>query len=309
MKQTDVIVIGAGIAGLSAAIYLKRSSLSSILLEKSAPGGTLLNVHKIDNYPGFETIPGPELAEKVFSQAMALGVQYEYGNVVSVNKEGDIFEVKTDVETYQAKAVIVAAGIQIQQTGFPGQKEYLGKGISYCATCDGNFYRNKPVAVIGHENRAAEEAIYLAGLVSSLDFISQEGLEIEERLLDQLKANPKVRFHLGAKVLKVEGEKKLDSITILEGGEEKKLPVDGVFPLFGERSSAEFLSPFGVSNERGYLNVDVSRGTAVPGLFAAGDVINKTLRQAVTAASDGAEAATSAIRYVGLLKKMSSKSK
>lgn len=303
MKQTDVIVIGAGIAGLSAAIYLKRSSLSSILLEKSAPGGTLLNVHKIDNYPGFETIPGPELAEKCFSQAMALGVQYEYGNVVSVNKDADLFEVKTDVETYQAKAVIVAAGIQIQQTGFPGQKEYLGKGISYCATCDGNFFKGKPVAVIGNENRAAEEALYLAGLVSHLDLISEKPLEIEEHLLNQLQSNPKVSFHLNAKVLRVEGEGKLNSLFIEEGNEEKRLPVDGVFPLFGERSSAEFLSPFGVTNERGYLNVDATRATSVPGLFAAGDVINKGLRQAVTAASDGAEAATSAIRYVGLLKK------
>ncbi|MBP5216731.1 MAG: FAD-dependent oxidoreductase, partial [Bacilli bacterium] len=222
MKQTDVIVIGAGIAGLSAAIYLKRSSLSSILLEKSAPGGTLLNVHKIDNYPGFETIPGPELAEKVFSQAMALGVQYEYGNVASVFKDGDLFEVKTDVETYQAKAVIIAAGIQIPQTGFPGQKEFLGKGISYCATCDGNFYKGKPVAVIGNESRAAEEALYLAGLVSRLDFVSEKPLEIEENLLEQLESKPNVFFHLDAKVLRVEGEGKLQSLFIEEGKEEKR---------------------------------------------------------------------------------------
>ena len=303
MKETDVIIVGAGIAGLSAAIYLKRSSLSAFLLEKAAPGGTLLNVHKIDNYPGFETIPGPELAEKTFAQAMALGVEYEYGNVSSIDKNGDLFEVKTDVETYRAKAVIVAAGTQIKQTGFPGQKEFLGRGISYCATCDGNFYKGKPVAVIGHENRAAEEAIYLAGLVSSLDFVSQEPLEIEENLLPQLQNNPKVHFHSGVKVVAVEGEEKLNTLIIEEEGSQKRLPVDGVFPLFGERSSAEFLSAFKVTNERGYLNVSANRETEVAGLFGAGDVINKTLRQAVTAAADGAEAATSAIKYVNLLKK------
>ena len=302
MKTTDVVIVGAGIAGLSAAIYLKRSSLSSVLLEKMAPGGKLLNIHEIDNYPALGSVSGPELASKAFEQANALGVDYQYGNVMSIEKNGDLFYVTTDMERYETKAVIIAVGTEKLKAGVPGENEFNGKGVSYCATCDGNFFRGKDVAVIGYKDQAAEEAIYLAGLAKHCYFINPQPLEAAESHIAILKEKENVTF-ISAELVRIEGDKLVTKIVVKENDVEKEIPVSGVFPLYGEKSAASFLAPLGVNLERGFMVADANMATNVPGLFGAGDIVSKKLRQVVTAASDGALAATSAIGYVNLLRK------
>ncbi|MEE3401923.1 MAG: FAD-dependent oxidoreductase [Candidatus Enteromonas sp.] len=302
MKTVDVVVVGAGIAGLSAAIYLKRSSLSLVLLEKMAPGGKLLNIHEIDNYPALGSVSGPELANKAFEQCNALGVDYQYGNVMSIEKQGDVFYVTTDMERYEAKAVIIAVGTEKLEAGVPGENEFNGRGVSYCATCDGNFFKGKEVAVIGYKDQAAEEAIYLAGLASRCYFINPKPLEAAESHLEVLKGKENVVM-MEAELLRIEGDKLVNKIVVKSGEEEKEIPVSGVFPLYGEKSAASFLAPLGVELERGFMVCDANMNTNVPGLYGAGDIVAKKLRQVVTAASDGALAATSAIGYVHMLRK------
>lgn len=297
-KVTDVLVLGAGIAGLSAGIYLKRAGVPSLVLEKGAPGGKLLNIHEIDNYPGLPHIQGPALAQSVYSQALDLGVECAYSNVLSVKKEEDLFHVFTDMGEYEAKAVIAATGATTKTLGIPGEKEFFAKGVSYCATCDGNFFRDKDVALIGMNDQAAEEALYLASLVKHVYFLFPEPLKAEKVHEDALKEKDNVVFLEGAKPKAILGEGKVTSLSYTQDGEEKTLPLSGVFPLYGERSSADFLAPLGVKNNRGFLVVDPKMATSLEGLFAAGDVVDKALRQAVTAAGEGAEAATSAIAYL-----------
>ena len=303
MKEFDVTIVGAGIAGLSAAIYLKRSSLTSVVLDKGAPGGKLLNIHEIDNYPGLGPVSGPELAMKSMDHATKLGVIYEYGNVLGITKDGDDYIVSTDMDQYRSKAVIIATGTQTKVLGVPGEKEHTGRGVSYCATCDGNFFRKKPVAVIGFKDQAVEEAIYLAGLASELFFVIPEPLDAEDKHIETLKGFENVHFLDGYNLKSIEGEKLVDTIVIEKDGKEEKLSVNGVFPLYGQRSTSDFLEPLGVQLQNGFVVTNETMASSLPGLFAAGDIRFKKLRQVVTAASDGAEAATSAIQYVNALKK------
>lgn len=302
-KQIDVAVIGAGIAGLSAGIYLKRSSVSSLLIEKSAPGGKLLTIHDIDNYPSEIRISGPALAEKTASHAAALGVEIGYGNVLSLTKDNGFFLIVTDSEQIEAKAVIVATGTLIRTLGVAGEKEFLGRGVSYCATCDGNFFKGKDVAVSGAKDQAVEEAIYLAGLVHHLYFLAPSDIDAPETHLKTLMAIKNVEIIEKASLKAIKGERTVSSIEAMVEGKEKEYLVSGVFPLSGERSSSDFLAGLKPDNRNGFLTVDLNMKTSIPGLFAAGDVVDRSLRQIVTASSDGAVAATSAIAYVHALTK------
>ncbi|OPZ34398.1 MAG: Thioredoxin reductase [Tenericutes bacterium ADurb.BinA155] len=303
VKAYDVVIIGAGIAGLTAGIYLKRSSLSGIILEKAAPGGRLLNIHAIDNYPSESLIPGPELAAKIVAHASELGVVPEYGNVQGVQKQGDHFLVATDMETYEAKALIIATGTTTKTLGVPGEKEYAGRGVSYCATCDGNFFKGKDVALIGYKDRAIEEAIYLASLCHHLYLFAPQPFETTEAHEKTLRSFPNVEILFGAKLLAISGNKLVEAVKVqLQDGTEKTYPVAGVFPLTGEKSSTDFLAGLAPKNNAGFLVADPQMATSIPGLFAAGDIVDKKLRQLVTASSDGALAATAAIAYVHALK-------
>jgi thioredoxin reductase (NADPH) len=302
-KTVDVVIIGAGIAGLTAGIYLKRSSLSGVVLEKAAPGGRLLNIHAIDNYPSESLIPGPKLAEKIVAHAAELGVVPEYGNVQGVQKQGDHFLVATDMDTYEAKAVIVATGTTTKTLGVPGEKELAGRGVSYCATCDGNFFKGKDVALIGYKDRAIEEAIYLASITHHLYVFAPQPFETTEAHERTLRSFSNVDFFFGAKLLGIFGEKLVSSIKVaLADGSEKSYPVAGVFPLTGEKSSTDFLAGLTPENKAGFFLTDSQMATSIPGVFAAGDIVDKKLRQLVTASSDGALAATAAIAYVHGLK-------
>ena len=296
-KTIDVAIIGGGMAGLTAGIYLRRSSLTSVVIEKGAPGGKLNNIHRIDNYPAAPKISGPDLAVAVFSQATELGVELAYGSVASVSKEGERFLVKTDAGDYLAKAVIIATGVETKKLGIPGEKEHEGKGVSYCATCDGNFFRGKDVAVIGNKDHAVEDVLYLSGLVNRLYFLIPEPLETTEAHHRELLDCKNVALIEGAKPVRIEGEELVASLVYDVSNEEKQIHVSGIFPLYGEKSSSEFLASLKPNSNKGFLVCDASMSTSVPGLFACGDIVDKKLRQLVNAAGEAAVAATSAISY------------
>lgn len=302
MDRYDCLIIGAGIAGITAGIYLKRSNLNALVLDKDAPGGKLNNIHRIDNYPGVAKIPGPELAMALYSQASELGVTFDYGAVSEIKKSGNLFIVTTDVNEYEAKSIIIATGIENKKLGVPGEAEFNGKGVSYCATCDGNFFKGLPVVVYGYKDHAVEDAIYLSSLASSVLLLAPKTLETTSAHREELLRAGNVSLIEEAELLQILGESKVAKIRYKTAEGEKEAETAAVFQLYGEKSSSMFLASLGVSTNKGFLKVDAGMATNVPGLFAAGDVLDKRLRQLVNAAGEASVAATSAINYVHSLK-------
>ncbi|MCR5078506.1 MAG: NAD(P)/FAD-dependent oxidoreductase [Bacilli bacterium] len=298
MERLDALVIGAGVAGITAGIYMKRSNLSCVVLDKDAPGGKLNNIHRIDNYPGVPTVDGPQLAMALFTQATDLGVVIDYGEVTSVKLAADgSFLIKTDVNEYNAIALIVAAGVVTGAVACPGERALRGKGVSYCATCDGNFFKGKDVLVYGYKDHAVEDAIYLSSLARKVTFLHDAPLETPESHLEVLKGKENVEIKEG-KLLSVLGETKVTGASIETSEGKTEVEVDAVFPLSGEVSSSQFLQGLGVNMVNGFIEVNSDMETNVPGLYAAGDVLKKKLRQIVNAAGEGAVSASSAITYI-----------
>ena len=298
MRELDCLVIGAGIAGITAGIYLKRGNAVSLVLDKDAPGGKLNNIHRIDNYPGEASIAGPDLSMKLFSQATSLNVEFGYDVIVELKKEGNRFKVTGEEGTYLAKAVIVATGIENKKLDVPGEATFNGRGVSYCATCDGNFFKGQDVVVYGYKDHAVEDAIYLASLAKTVYLLSPNPLETTESHEVELASLPNAKIITGVKLKRICGENKVSGVIFEKGGVEEELPCAGVFQLFGEKSSSQFLSSLGVDSNKGFIKVDSACQTNVPGLFAAGDVIDKRLRQLVNAAGEGAVAASMALSYI-----------
>lgn len=297
MKEFDVTIIGAGPAGLSAALYLARANKKVIVLDSGAPGGKLLTLPRIENYPGVTKSSGMELAQDFYNRATRFGAIIDYGAVQLIRKEENAFLVKSDVEEYKAKAVIVATGL----TNVPsliGEKEFLHRGVSYCATCDGRFYLNQPMAVIGDSEQAEAEASYLSDLACKLYFFRSKQISKESPYYDSLTKKENVVLMNGDKAIAIEGQDKVNGLRYEKEGKEERVEVSAVFPLLGEKSVTSFLSALDVNLEKGFILTDEEMRTNVPGLFAIGDIRKKTLRQVVTAASDGAIASSSVIRYL-----------
>lgn len=289
MVELEAAIVGAGPAGLAAALYLKRAGISFVLLDKMGPGGKLNNIHEIANMPGFLPISGLKLANELYASVKEVGVDFSYGEVVGISRGGRGFLVETDVETYSVYGVVVATGF-VYEAVVKGEKELRGQGISYCATCDGPIYRGKETLVYGEGSRAEEEADYLSGICPKVYFVSKSrSLSIKK---------PNVVPVLDSEIVAFE---KRDGLIVahIKGPEgEREIGASACFPLYGERSALAFLSGLEVKEERGYLLVDERMKTSVDGLFAAGDIVKKGLRQVVTALSDGAVAATSLASYV-----------
>ena len=303
MVNTDILIVGAGPAGISAALYLARANASFVWLEKSAPGGKLLNIHEVGNYPGIPNANGFDLAMSLLKSTETLGVSSTFGEVKNVHKEDGRFIIATEDETYSSLALIVATGLSNVPT-IPGEKDLLGKGVSYCATCDGPLYRGKTAVIYGKGFQALEEALYLQGIVGKLYLITpEEEYDGEKMMLESLLKNDNVTLLTGTKISKILGESALSSIECQGKDVVFEIKTDVVFPLFGEKSASAFLSPLGLESNRGFIKVDTNMTSSCEGLFAAGDIVDKTLRQVVTAASDGAIAATSAVQYVRKAKK------
>ncbi len=300
MKQNnkiyDSIIIGAGPAGLSAAIYLKRANIDVLVVEKGAFGGKVNYTAIIDNYLGEENVFGPDLAFKFYNHAIENDVDIVSDDIINVTKKDQVFIVKSSDEEYLAKTIIVASGTTDKKLDLVNANKFEHHGISYCAVCDGPLYKNKTVAVIGGGNSALEESLYLANIASKVYLIHRrEEFRGENKLVDKIKTNSNIELKLSSTVVELLGNDKLETIKLSNG---ETLNVSALFPYIGQIANTNFLDFKNLCNESGYIIVNSNMETCVDGLFAAGDVTNKKLKQIVTATGDGALAATSVIEYL-----------
>lgn len=297
------IVIGAGPAGLTSGIYLLRGGISPLLLEKMLPGGQPLNTQRIENYPGFpEPITGRELMERFLSQAKNYGLEIrEFQEVLRVQRKDGIFSVETKDHVYFAHALIVATGTVPRRLNIPGEEVFIGRGISFCATCDGFFFKDKEVAVIGGGDSALEEALFLTNLAKKVYVVHRRGeLKAQKILVERAKKNPKIEFLLEKIPKEVRGGQSVESLVLEDSksGEKSELAVDGIFVYIGSRPETSFLEDLVERDENGFIITSEDLSTKTEGLFAAGDCRKKILRQIATAVGDGAIAAYGVERYL-----------
>lgn len=303
-RNVDILIIGAGPAGLTASIYAYRSNLKTLIVSGGAPGGKVNIASKIANFPGYEEIDGASLALKFYKQVRDMGIEIVSASVLEVRKEDNTFRVITDNGEYFSRAIVVATGTSNKALLIPGEKEFLGKGLSYCATCDGYFFKGKDVAVLGNNSHAFEEALFLSNIARKVFMIYTEAPIAEETLIKKVLSVKNIQIFEGFKALSINGENVITSITIINSKKESMdVTVSGVFPFVGEKATLDFLHLFEISNKNGFIIVNNIMETNIPGIFAAGDVTDSPLRQIVTASSNGAIAATTAIKYVKGLNK------
>lgn len=298
----DIIIIGSGPAGLSAAIYAQRACLDTIVIEKNGiSGGQVLNTWEVDNYPGFPGVTGFELSRQFREHANKLGARVVQDEVVQVELSGNVKKVVCEEETYEARCVILASGAHHRTLEVPGEEELRGAGVSYCATCDGAFFRGRTVAVVGGGDAALEDAIFLARMCEKVYIVHRrDKLRGAKRLQERLQALENIEFVWNSETAAIEGNGQVEALRLRQTktGEEKRLDVDGVFIAVGIAPESELYAGQLELDEQGYIRADESGQTGVPGVFAAGDVRTKALRQILTAASDGANCVASAERYL-----------
>ncbi len=307
--KNTIAIIGAGPAGLTAAIYAIRAGVSATVYEGNAPGGQMLLTHEIENYAGFSKVSGMDLADAMMNQAMGLGAEIVYGTVEKIEKDGNHFLVYTGGTSRAFGAVIVAAGTKQRKLGVPGEETFVGRGVSYCAVCDGRFFKDKNVAVIGGGNTALGDALYLSKICASVTLIHRRDTFRGDRILvDRLKEHANIHLCMNARVEKIEGGMRVQSLEIVSTDPDKLsermvLPVDCVFVAVGNAPNLPFTEDLTalLTDESGYLITDDRCRTSVLGLYAAGDVRRKNLRQIATAVADGAVAAVEAAEYLETL--------
>ena len=296
----DVIIVGAGPAGLTAAIYTCRAEKRTLVLEAKSYGGQIINTPDIANYPVAPNISGFEFATTLYNQAKDLGAEIKFEKVTGV-ENGDVKTVSTPKNTYQAKTVILATGAENRKLGVAQEENLVGKGVSYCATCDGNFFRKKDVAVAGGGNTAVEDALYLADLANTVYLIHRrDAFRADAALVSRLKAKENVQLVLNSNVTKLVAETRLQAVEVTNklSGEVTTLPVQGLFVAVGQVPENENFRTLVELDAGGYAVAGENCNTKTPGIFVAGDNRTKEVRQLVTAASDGAVAATEAIKYL-----------
>ena len=298
----DIIIIGSGPAGLSAAIYAQRACLDTIVIEKNGiSGGQVLNTWEVDNYPGFPGVTGFELSRQFREHADKLGARVVQDEVVQVELSGNVKKVVCEEETYEARCVILASGAHHRTLEVPGEEELRGAGVSYCATCDGAFFRGRTVAVVGGGDAALEDAIFLARMCEKVYIVHRrDKLRGAKRLQERLQVLENIEFVWNSETVAIEGNAQVEALRLRQTktGEERRLDVDGVFIAVGIAPESELYAGQLELDEQGYIRADESGQTSVPGVFAAGDVRTKALRQILTAASDGANCVASAERYL-----------
>lgn len=300
-KIYDTIIIGAGPAGMTAAMYTARSEMSTLLLEAGIPGGQMNNTAEIENYPGYASILGPDLAENMFEPLEDLGVEYEYGEVLDIVDKGNFKEVITDDTTYLTKTVIIATGSSTKKLGIPSEDTYASRGVSYCAVCDGAFFKGQEIAVIGGGDSAIEEAIYLTRFGNVTVFHRRDKLRAQKIIQERAFKNDKIKFVWNATPIEIVGdEKKVTSISYkdLKTNEVHSKATSGVFIYVGLYPISGFTKSLGITDDSGWIITDDHMHTSTPGVYAIGDVRQKDLRQITTAVGDGAMAAQEASKFI-----------
>ena len=296
----DIIIIGAGPAGLTSAIYARRASKKVLVLEAKAYGGQIINTLDIENYPVEEHISGFDFATKIYNQAKNLGTEVIFEKVIDIKDLGKEKEVITNKNSYKAKTIIIATGSENRKLNLPKEDELVGKGVSYCATCDGAFYKKKKVAVVGGGNTALEDALYLSDIADKVYLIHRrDEFRGEETTIQNLKERENVEFILNSNVTKLNANEKLESIEVTNNNNEiKTIEVDGLFVAVGRIPENQNFAKLIKLDNNGYVIAGENCHTNIEGIFVAGDNRVKEVRQLVTATSDGAIAATSAIKYI-----------
>ncbi|MED1419064.1 thioredoxin-disulfide reductase [Bacillus smithii] len=305
-KIYDVIIIGAGPAGMTAAVYASRANMSTLMIERGVPGGQMTNTEEIENYPGYDSILGPELSNKMFEHAKKFGAEYAYGDIKQIIDGEEYKTVDAGTKQYKARSIIIATGAQFKKLGVPGESEFGGRGVSYCAVCDGAFFKGRELVVVGGGDSAVEEGVYLTRFASKVTIVHRRDKLRAQKILQQRAfENEKIDFIWNHTVKEIHGKDgKVNAVTLVNTvtGEEKEFKTDGVFVYIGMVPLTKPFENLNITNEAGYIITNELMETSVPGVFAAGDVREKNLRQIVTATGDGSIAAQSAQRYVEELK-------
>lgn len=295
-KRYDVIIIGAGIAGLTAAIYATRANKTVLILEEKTFGGQIITSFKIENWPGDLGISGMDLMKKIYHHANNLGAEIRYEKVVEARDLGEIKEIKTEEGAYTTKNIIIATGTADKELGLPREKEFVGRGISYCATCDGAFYKDKNVIVIGGGNSAIHNALYLSDIAKKVVVVHRRNeFRAEAALLEKLRAKKNVEFLMNSKPTKILGDEKLEGLEVEDlDGKKMELKAEGVFVAIGKKPATAAFVGLVELDENGYVVAGEDCKTGTSGVFVAGDCRTKDVRQLITAAADGAVAANAA---------------
>jgi thioredoxin reductase (NADPH) len=303
MENWDVIIVGAGSAGLAAGIYAVRSGLKTLVLDEKLSGGNISDSPKVENYPGFNEISGRELSEKFSEQCKKLGaVVRDLEPVSELKLEGEIKTVVTQNGVYQAKAVILAMGSHYKEVGVKGEKEFRGRGVSYCGVCDGPFFRNKKVVVIGGGNSACITSLYLSGLAGQVTAIHRrDAFRAEAHLVSDLSSKTNIKTILNTEVEEIKGDTRVRAVTVKNNvsGEKTEVPTDAVFVQVGESPNSQVAKDAGIeTDEHGYIKINIKQETNISGVYAAGDVTIHPVKQVGTAVGQGITAALEAYGYI-----------
>lgn len=290
----DVVVIGAGVAGMTAALYLKRSGLEPLIIEKSAPGGQINRSALVENYPGFTNIDGPTLAYNIFTQVNNLGIKYKSGNVKEIVDKKDYKQIILDNEIINTKTIIIATGRQPRELGLPNEKSLTGRGISWCAICDGYFFKDKEVAVVGGGDSALEETLFLSNIVKKIYLIHRRDIfKSSKELQDKVKQLNNVEYVLNSNIIEIkEKDNKLNGLVIKDNNNKiKELEVSGLFIYIGSNPDTQNFKSLNILDNNDYIIVNRDYETRIKGIYACGDVISKNLYQLTTAVGDASTAA------------------
>jgi thioredoxin reductase (NADPH) len=302
MQKENVVIIGSGPAGLTAAIYCARANLNPLLISGNQIGGQIAITDEVENYPGFNTILGPELTDKMKEQAERFGTRFEIDEVTEVDlTRGAPFHIKTYGNEYEAQSVIVATGASAKRLGIPGEDEFIGKGVSYCATCDGFFFKNQDVLVIGGGDSALQEGIFLTKFANRVRIVHRrDSLRAGEILITRANANAKIQFVWDTTLDAIEGNGKVQAVQArnLKTGQVEKWETQGVFVFIGHFPNSQLFTGQLAMDEQGFLMVDKYMQTSVPGVFAAGEIMDPIFKQAISSAGQGCMAAISVERYL-----------
>ena len=295
----DIIIIGAGPAGMNAAIYANRAGANVLLLEKGAPGGQMVTTAEVENFVGFGTVDGAELSLKMFDHTMSFGIEYEYGNVTKII-DGPTKKVITEDNEYETKSIVIASGMNPKSLGAENEERFLSNGISWCAICDGNFYKGKHVVVIGGGNSAMEESVYLSGIVDKVTVLARNELRAAKAYVARAEKKPNVEIIKKRSIVRWLGDPKMTGAIVRnnETGEEYEMNFDGAFLFIGFNPNSDAFVDLGIVGEDGFIQANEKMETAIPGIYACGDIIEKEIRQIATAIGDATIAGLNAQKYV-----------